>query len=294
MRIGLYAGHSIAAILVCVFLLIPASAGEATLEPLIWSGYEWDISDYDCYNASNVRVDDNGDLHLKISNNNGSWSCAEIVSKKNFSFGKYQFWVIGRLDKLDKSVVLGLYNYPPEDVGHDGTNEIDIEISRWNNSANPYGEYDVKPNTNHTNINDSSKSRYCPCPIGCIMHQYPPHPEISQWYCVFNSTLTGNDTTCYTTHRFIWQKDNVYFQSLYGHRDWNDNDNQFSNATTPKYYSEYIPQKPMPILINFWLCCDATKPSNDQPIEIIIRKFTYDEIDNGEAIKGFPLQIVHS
>jgi hypothetical protein len=43
-------------------------------------------------------------------------------------FGRYQFWIEGRVDRLDPNVVLGLLNYPTPDVGPDATNEIDIDI----------------------------------------------------------------------------------------------------------------------------------------------------------------------
>lgn len=270
----------------------------AEITPLKWSGYNWNVADNETvgsshYSANNVQVDENGDLHLKISKDkSGNWSCAQIVSQKSFGFGKYQFWVIGRLDKLDKNVALGLFNFGGPNNTRKKTNETDIEISRWGNPNCRIVEYSVKPkiNCNATpeipiawGWNSTEVSNWdrleakCPCPIGCYKNQ-PGSPNC-QWYCDFDLNLSGNDTTSYTTHRFLWQNNSIFFESLYGHRDWidskNDNNSVINCGITPNFYSMYIPQEKMPVVINLWLCLNQTKPSSNRSIEVVIRKFAY-------------------
>jgi hypothetical protein len=52
----------------------------------------------------------------------------------------HQFWVFGRIDKLDPNVVFGLFGYPIANVEPDGTHEIDIEFAKWGASQAPIGE----------------------------------------------------------------------------------------------------------------------------------------------------------
>ncbi len=218
-----------------------------------WCNYYWNVKSggpmgpgNNFWSKDNVWVDYNGNLHLKISQNGDMWYCAEIWTNDRLPLGKYLFWVIGWLDQLDKNVVLGLFNYPTPDVGPDGTNEIDIEMSRWGNPFNRIGGYTVWPNKSGAD----------------------------RWYWTYPFILTEENTT----HRFVWRKGSVYFQSLQGHREWNDNNNsEITNRTTPPSYARYVSQKSMPLHINLWLY-NSQPPSNGEPVEIMIRKFAYSSL----------------
>ena len=39
---------------------------------------------------------------MKISQRDGKWSCAEVTMRKQLGFGRYEFEISGRLDKLDR------------------------------------------------------------------------------------------------------------------------------------------------------------------------------------------------
>jgi hypothetical protein len=101
----------------------------------------------------------------------------------------YQFQVIGRIDKLDRNVVLGLFTYPTLMWGKDKTNEIDIEFAQWGNPAAKNADYVVYP----TSAVSRDKNI----------------DNIEFWFA-----LNGD----YTTHRFLWESSQVTFQSLHGHR----------------------------------------------------------------------------
>ena len=107
-----------------------------------FSGYDWEVRPDSVggpgpnhWDAGNVTLDRQGRLHLKLTHQGGVWHCAEVTTLRSFGFGRYQFQVTGALDRLDPNVVFGLFDYPPPAVGPDGTNEIDIEYSRWGDPA---------------------------------------------------------------------------------------------------------------------------------------------------------------
>lgn len=212
-----------------------------------FSGYVWEVRSFDHegpgpnnWSSDNVWVDQEGYLHLKITQQNGIWSCAELYST-SMGFGEYEFYVINRIDLFDRNIVLGLFNYPTPSIGPDGTNEIDIEISRWGNSEYPNGNFTV----------------------------FPAVPGLHQDSHTFNFSLNGT----YTTHRFVWTSKEVYFQSLYGHG--NDQQNKIADwSYKPKENSQYIPQQPLPIHINLWLF-EGRPPTDLQEVEVIISKFKF-------------------
>jgi hypothetical protein len=120
--------------IVALFFVALANATE-----IDWAGVKWQVRSgggspcaTSIWNEKGVWVDRNGWLHLKITRlPSGKFACAEISSLERFGFGNYEFEVEGPIGAIDKNVVLGVFMYPPKDVGPDGTNEIDVEISRW-------------------------------------------------------------------------------------------------------------------------------------------------------------------
>lgn len=213
-----------------------------------FSGYDWTVRSGtnegpgpNNWDENNVWVDKNGYLHLKLTKRQNQWYSSEVYTKDRLGFGRYQFQVIGRLDKLDPNIVFGLYNYPTPDVGLDGTNEIDIEFAKWGNVAALIGNYTV----------------------------WPVRRELDRKYNNFPVNLNGS----YTTHRFTWTAANVYFQSLNGHYD--DNTNQFAYwLYQPLDPANYIGHKPMPVYMNLWLF-NGKPPTNGQQVELIIRSFKF-------------------
>jgi len=217
-----------------------------------FSGYEWYVKDATAFgpgpnnwNPNNVWVDSDGKLHLTITYNSltQKWDCAEVWSTTSMGFGKYEWFVEGRIDLLDKNVVFGLFNYPTASIGPDGTNEIDIEYSKWGDDASNIGNYVVWP--------------------AKLINRY------TKWSASFPVSLTGT----YTTQRFTWASNSVNFQSLHG---WTTENN---NLIFSKTYSQsntkaksYIPQKAEPVHMNLWLF-RGNAPSNNTPVEVIIAKF---------------------
>ena len=82
--------------------------------------------DPNIFSADNVYFDRRGNLHLRIAQQDGDWTSAEIVSDESFGYGRYSFR-LGRLpDKLPDGVVLGMFTW--DDADEPSHREIDIEF----------------------------------------------------------------------------------------------------------------------------------------------------------------------
>lgn len=212
---------------------------------LSFSGYTWTIKDSGTgtlgpgpnkWSTANAYVDANGYLHLKVTKVNNKWYCAEVQSTQSFGYGKYQFWVDGRIDQLDTNVILGLFNYS----GTDGIDEMDIE----------YGTFGgTRPNSGFT--------------------VYPAQsvggPE---WHNAFTTTLTGTSTT----QRFTRNSDHsVLFEEIGGHYN---NDTHIIDSIRCYNPPHSISQVSMPIYMNLWLH-SGNAPVNGLPAEIVIESFKF-------------------
>jgi len=231
-------------ILAGMFLALGFSIQARDIE---FGGYTWTIRSGrggpgpNEWDENNVWLDASTNLHLKISQRDGEWSCAEVTMRKRLGFGRYQFQTSARLDLLDDNVVLGLFNYPTGDVGPGGTHEIDIEFARWGSAKNPMGNYTV----------------------------WPVLKSLKQVSKSFPFTLTGEQAT----HRFIWSRDEVKFLSLQGYQE-HDSDEIKAWVYSPKEASRYISQQPMPVHINLWLF-KGLSPMNSREVEVIIHDFKF-------------------
>ncbi len=192
------------------------------------------------WDDQNVWLDSSGYLHLKLAPSGGQWRCAEVYTQERLGFGRYQFWIEGRLDQLDPNVVFGLFNYPPADVGPDGTHEIDLEFARWGRAEAPVGNYTV----------------------------WPAIASLKQTTQAFPLTYTGHQST----HRFIWSTNEIQFHSFAVLRagkaktlaSW-----RFSPTNSGR-----IAQKPMPVHLNLW-CFQGRPPQDGQPVEFVVRSFQF-------------------
>jgi hypothetical protein len=80
--------------------------------------------------ANSVWVDATGALHLTIHRVKGKWQSSEVFSDP-LGRGTYTWSVDSGVNALDRNVVLGLFSYL------DDSHEIDVEIARWGNAADP-------------------------------------------------------------------------------------------------------------------------------------------------------------
>ena len=156
---------------------------------LDWSGHTWIVKSHEkpfgpgpnlwSDTQQCVWVDDKGRLHLKIERINGKWHCAEVYNAKSLGYGKYLFYINGRLNMLDSNVVLGMF------IHLDDANEIDIEAARWGEDRKyTYLQYVVQPRLDKSNIQRTDYT----------------------------------SKAALTTHGFIWSEKGIQFRSYMGHR----------------------------------------------------------------------------
>lgn len=249
--------------LVVILITLPGMPVDAKT---IWfSGYDWVVKDGlkmgpgpNDWDKENVFVDEQGHLHLRISNKNGRWYSAEVTTVQRFGFGRYQFVVDGYVDRFDKNVVLGLFNYPTSDIGPDGTNEIDIEFTRFGNESNRIGNFSIAPANKGTDV---------------ISRSFPISLRSSV-----------------STHTFHWHPTSVLFSSAQGEGLGSVHCDDANSIVTALYQPEdpsrKIPQEPLPIHINLWLF-RGLAPSDGKLVEIVIRAFKFQPAENNENRNPF-------
>jgi len=221
--------------------LISASARE-----IEFAGYTWTVRTGqggpgpNAWEDRNVWLDAATNLHLKISQREGKWSCAEVTMRKRLEPGSYVFRVSGGIDRLDDNVVLGLFNYPTGDVGGDATHEIDIEFARWGDPKNPIGNYTV----------------------------WPVDTGLRQTTKPFGFRLNGEQST----HRFVWRREQIEFRSWQG---WQESGEELGHwLYSPQDAPRHISTAAMPVHLNLWLF-KGLPPKDGKEVEIVVQDFGY-------------------
>lgn len=197
--------------------------------PNVWSDSE-----------ESVWVDDEGRLHMKIRKIGGQWHCAEVLTKNFARYGVYRFYLIGRIDQLDKNVVFAPFLYAKDHQ------EVDIEFAKWGQTdlLDGQGQYVVQP------------------------APYKMNHNIVRFPIKLNGT--------HSTHTIDWWREGVAFTSIHGHfrtlpdanaliRGWN-----YRGGKHPRQEDN------LRVHINLWLFNSDSEgrgdpPSDGKPVEVVIR-----------------------
>jgi len=106
---------------------------DRSLKYINWSNYRWRIKNADLIDpgpnyfsddTSNVMVDQEGRMHLKIDHRDDRWYCAELVLDHSLGYGVYKFKVDSRIDSLDYNSIFAGFIYETTNQ------EFDIEFSQ--------------------------------------------------------------------------------------------------------------------------------------------------------------------
>jgi hypothetical protein len=162
-----------------------------------FSGYDWAVKssvegihawqagpggNYFSASSENVWVDEQGDLHLKITKKDGKWYCAEVRCLEEFGYGIYNFHLSSGFEQMinqNENVVLGLFTY--DDEAPPPYREMTIEYAKWGDPEAANGQFVVQPHETFGN-----KRR-------------------------FTFPYTGQDSK----HSFKWSADEIDFEASY-------------------------------------------------------------------------------
>lgn len=228
-----------------------AERGVRTEKTLKFSGLVWKVkssatrvgpgSNYFSDSDDNVWIDNAGSLHVKISQREGKWYCAEIISKDSFGFGTYGFHVATPLAKLDPNITLGLFTW--SDTREYSHREIDIECGKWGK------------------INDTNNAQF-------VVQPYQNRGRLLRCHIPEDA-----DAVLYS---FMWQSDRVSFScrgageptsSVTAAKDETIKEWNFTGNPIPKPGDENA-------RINLWLC-SGRPPIDSDHTEVVIKKFEF-------------------
>ncbi len=217
-------------------------------------------------NPNDIYLDENGYLHMKIVQRNGEWYSTEIVSDEAMGYGRYTFTVEGDMEDLASNTVLGLFTWDDETFKTDANSEVDVEISRWGNSSDPYVlQFGVQPIF-----------------FGQLNEERMERPE----YSIGKMNGLTNHTFIWTDSLITWES---YVGDTYGQGEilgtWR------FDLTNPARVKEEGGNSSDPVIIpapgdatnariNLWLHQQpSSAPANGLPQEVIIRDFEYEPFD---------------
>lgn len=236
-----------------------------------WSGYDWWVRTSNgnpqgpgpnifSDSMETVFVDGNGDLHMRIHQENGKWVGAEIDNHQSLSYGTYEWEVSSRYDQFADNVVGGLFTYlDPQSVANQTPGSI------GNGIADTPHEIDIEFTKAWGNVN-----------LWHTTHD----PDVQSPHTSYLTSLSGT----HTTHRFTWEPDRITWGSYHGHvagvaNPANPITGQPGGTAVHTYTGPVVPQDLDEIpIINFWLSGNNVSnvgPTDGQMQEMIIHSFTY-------------------
>ena len=191
-----------------------------------------------------MSLDDHGRLHLRITQHDGHWNCAEVVSVESFGLGTYRFHLATPVGKIDPNVTLGLFTW--SDAREYTHREIDVECGKWGNTS------------------DTNNAQFVVQPYQSVGHlirfQVPPEMEK-------------------TTYVFNWQTNCVAFQAFAD--DASGLKTGDIPIAEWKFKKKGVPQPgDENARINLWLMAAAPKIPRDS--EVIVSKFEFEPSIQGE------------
>jgi hypothetical protein len=123
-----------------------------------FSGYEWNVKTHtgdpggtiNFFEPDNVWTDDKGFLHLRIANDSGRWTSAEIKLSRSLGYGTYKF-VVEDTSQLEPAAVFGIYTWDDLEAGQNHR-EMNIDVSQWGDPDNKNLQYVIQPHIVPANV----------------------------------------------------------------------------------------------------------------------------------------------
>jgi hypothetical protein len=240
---------------------------------IFFSGIKWYIKsglnnklgpgpNYFSNSSKNVFLDNSGNLHLKITNENGKWNCAEVISKDFFGYGTYVFKLISNVADIEKNVVYGFFTWDNTSFLEQANSEVDIEFSKWGKSSDSL------------TLTQSVQPVWFNIPAPYI--ERTNHPQMNLNKIKFPST-----------HSFTWTDSLITWKSYEGTdfpgtnliANWRfDKNNQARTKLEGGKESNPIvipkPGSDTHARINLWLL-NGIAPSDNKEVELIVKEFKF-------------------
>ena len=240
---------------------------------LLFSGLKWDVKsgegskvgpgpNYFSDSTTNVFVDNQGFLHLKITFDNGKWNCAEVISRQKFGYGTYVFTVQSNVANIDRNAVVGLFTWDNTSFFTQANSEVDVEFSKWGSATDTLTlTYSVQP----------------------VWFSNP----VPYWERSKRPTMSVSKLKFPSTHAFTWTDTLITWRSYEGVNypgtstlaNWS-----FDNTKPPRIKIEGNNQSQPVVIpgpgndtharINLWLL-NGLGPSNNNEVELIIKEFKF-------------------
>jgi len=164
----------------------PGSTPQSTLQ---FAGYEWNIrteaSDRNGpshnYDPANAYVDSRGSLHLRVTLEQGKWTCSEVTLARSLGYGTYLF-TVEDIAHLEPATIFSAFTWDdyPTDPNH---REMDVEMSRWGDVGSENARYLIQPYYIPTNVSHFT------APRGQLTHSLHWEPGRASF-----QTFRGNTT----------------------------------------------------------------------------------------------------
>jgi hypothetical protein len=213
-----------------------------------FSGYRWWVKEtfenkagpgpnWFSGSEENVRVDEQGRLHLRITKVDDQWQCAEVVSLESFGYGTYRVYLDTPVREIDSNAILGLFTW--SDSPEYTHREIDVEISKWSDP------------------DDSDNAQFV----------------VQPWHTPGNlERFEVPEDEPATTHCFEWTSKRIKFISYENHYTESGTSNRKCDSWS---YSGSVPRAgDENYRINLWLN-EGKAPSDGEGMEVIISRFEF-------------------
>jgi endo-1,3-1,4-beta-glycanase ExoK len=112
---------------------------------LNWKGQDWHLgtgkSDpgNNYWNDRGAWIDYQNRMHLTVVKDEDIWKCTSLKSQHKYLYGTFTWTVASPVFTFDENSVVGLFTYL------DDSQELDIEMSRWENAGGENLWYSVQP-----------------------------------------------------------------------------------------------------------------------------------------------------
>lgn len=245
-----------------------------------FSGYRWNIkhaatrlgpgNNYYTTSASQVFVDADGMLHLRVLKPDSVWRCVEIISDSvGFGYGEYVFYLANRIDNIDRNVIAHLMISDDSSRTHDATPLLTVRFARWGQKSNVNAlEYDVRPPAQPVLSADGQT----------VEHQEQPAAERVVHYPQSPFYMNGD----YSTHVIRWEPGRIRFASYHDHANpgpfvadkWSFPERGTAAESIPK------PSATTCVRLGLWIFIPPAlpvphAPASNTPAGLVIKKFTY-------------------